>query len=163
MKKKFAIFLILSLVLVTLCSANFAVADNSKTRVVVGFKGDLDDEIIQSFGGDIKDRHDKLSTIICILPERSLEALRKNPRIAYVEEDAIMTTQPYVVDSELAYSWGVERIGGGIVQAYGNTGAGIKVAVIDTGINYGHTELIPNLARDADGNVIGYNAINPDN
>jgi subtilisin family serine protease len=159
MKKKFAVFLILSLVLVTLCSANFAVADNSKVRVIVGFKEDPDSEIIESFGGDIMDKHDKSSTIICNFPERAIESLRKNPKIEYVEEDAIMTTQGYVVESELVNSWGVERIGGGIVQDYGNNGEGIKVAVIDTGINYLHTELQPNLALNAAGKVDGFNAI----
>ena len=77
-----------------------------------------------------------------------MAALKNNPKIAYVEEDAIMTTLNYAVNPELANSWGVERIGAGIVQTYGNIGHGVKVTAIYTGINYYHNELTANLAKN---------------
>jgi subtilisin len=161
--KKVAFLLILCIAFVMLTSVSFVSADSSKARVIVGFKAGPDAAIIKALGGEIIDQSNALSTIVSNLPSQAVQALKNNPKIAYVEEDAIMTTLDYTVNSELANSWGVERIGGGIVQAYGNSGEGVKVAVIDTGISYSHTELAANLAHydnyDGTITVIGFNAI----
>jgi subtilisin family serine protease len=47
---------------------------------------------------------------------------------------------------ELVNAWGVAHIQSGAAHARGVTGAGVKVAVIDTGIDYTHPELSPNYA-----------------
>ena len=58
-------------------------------------------------------------------------------------------------DAELSASWGVMKIGADTVQATGNQGEGIKVAVIDTGINYLHEDLQANYKG-------GYDFVNKD-
>lgn len=60
------------------------------------------------------------------------------------------------VDGELDNSWGVKRIGAGFVHDDGNKGAGVKIAVIDTGIDYKHTDLDSNYKG-------GYDFVNSDN
>jgi len=39
----------------------------------------------------------------------------------------------------------------------------VTVAIIDTGVQYDHPDLVNNLARDAEGNVIGFNLLNGTN
>lgn len=59
-----------------------------------------------------------------------------------------------MLDSELNKSWGVKRIGAGKVHGY-NQGDGVKVAVLDTDIDYRHTDLDANYAG-------GYDFVNYD-
>ena len=69
-----------------------------------------------------------------------------------VEPDGTVTA----VDAELDAAWGVSRISSGIVHAGGNTGAGVYVAIIDTGIDCTHPDL--------DGNCVGgFDFVNNDN
>lgn len=51
-----------------------------------------------------------------------------------------------VPDSELIKAWGVNRIGAGLVHAFGNKGAGIKIGIIDSGIDFAHPDLAANYA-----------------
>ena len=51
-----------------------------------------------------------------------------------------------VPDSELISAWGVQRIGAGLVHASGNKGAGVKVGIIDSGIDSAHPDLAANFA-----------------
>jgi subtilisin len=45
------------------------------------------------------------------------------------------------MDAELDNSWGVKRIGAGTVHTGGNKGMGVKIGIIDSGINYTHSDL----------------------
>src|SRR4030067_2334493 len=120
-------------------------------RVIVGFKGRPDASLIRTHGWKINQEYQSISAIACSLPKHAIEALKNNPSIAYVEEDI----QVDAIDAELTASWGVERIGAATVWAEGNTGSGINVAVIDTGINYLHEDLTDNY-------IGGYDFVNKD-
>jgi hypothetical protein len=47
----------------------------------------------------------------------------------------------YAVDAELDNAWGVKRIGSGTVHDGDNKGTGVKVGIIDSGVNYLHQDL----------------------
>ncbi len=57
--------------------------------------------------------------------------------------------------------WGLDRIGAPSAWAVAR-GAGQVVAVIDSGIDLGHPDLVDRLFRDADGNVIGRDIVDGD-
>ena len=59
------------------------------------------------------------------------------------------------VDLELDDSWGVKRIGAGPVHQQGLWGAGVTVAILDSGIDYTHPDLALNYAG-------GYDFVNDD-
>ncbi len=64
------------------------------------------------------------------LPEAAAAALRGNPNVAYVEPDGLA----YVLTDTIP--WGVARIDADLVHATGNLGQGVKVGIIDTGIDF---------------------------
>ncbi|WP_101296720.1 S8 family peptidase [Halegenticoccus soli] len=73
----------------------------------------------------------------------ALSGLRKRNDVRYAEENgrmhAIAQTLP----------WGVDRVDGDVAEAYGYTGSGADVAIIDTGIDSDHPDLVDNLGSGA--------------
>ncbi|HEX7049099.1 MAG TPA: S8 family peptidase [Longimicrobiales bacterium] len=75
------------------------------------------------------------------LPPQAVEALRRNPRVAYIEPDQEVT----VVATQFDATWGLDRIdqrGLPLSDTYtfNATGAGVNAYIIDTGIRTGHVE-----------------------
>jgi len=126
-------------------------------KVLIGFKekpGAAQQAMVKGLGGKIKYTYNLIPAIAASVPEVAIEALKKNPNITNVELDS----KVYALDDELDDSWGVKRIGAGNVHDSTNKGAGVKVAIIDTGIDYTHTDL----ANNFDANVKGYDFVNSD-
>ena len=93
------------------------------------------------------------------LTEAQLAALRADPRVAYVEEDApaqLFTTQ-------LFPTWGIDRVDQADLPlsssyTYTSTGAGVYVYVLDTGVRRTHQQLYPRaayIANGANGDFVG--------
>ena len=75
------------------------------------------------------------------LTEAEAVAISEDPRVAFVEEDAVMETQI----TQTNPPWGLDRINQRSlpltnIYSYTTTGAGVNVYVIDTGIRLTHTE-----------------------
>ena len=129
------------LVVIILTSSVFVgtafAAPNELTPVIVGFKGLPDAALIHAFGGQITYEYSIINAIACSLPAQAVNALQKNPNIAYVEEDFEVTALEYGYPTE---DWGIKQIGANSVHET-NKGTEIKVGVIDTGINRLHEDL----------------------
>ncbi|MBE9593144.1 MAG: protease inhibitor I9 family protein, partial [Proteobacteria bacterium] len=138
MKKNVAILMAMIMVIsVTVVLADSAADKETKTKepAIIGFKstpGHADKAMVRGHGGDIKYSYTIINAIAAKLPEPAIENIQRNPRVTYVEMDG----EVHTLDTELDNSWGVKRIGAGIVHAGGNKGAGVNVAIIDTGIDY---------------------------
>lgn len=75
------------------------------------------------------------------MPASSLEALKKNPNVAVIEPDQVITLST----TQTPVTWGLDRIDQRNLPlsnsfTYNNTGAGVTAYIIDTGIRYTHTE-----------------------
>lgn len=130
-------------------------------KVLIGFKekpGASQQAMVRGVGGKIKYTYHIVDAIAASIPEKAIVALQKNPNVRYVEPDGIVYALDFTPDDELINSWGVNRIGAGIVHYSGNEGAGIKVAIIDTGIDYGH----PDLSSRFDADLKGWDFVNND-
>jgi subtilisin family serine protease len=90
------------------------------------------------------------------VPEQALPGLRNNPNVQSIEPDGTFTANDTIAD-ELTGTWGVSRIGAGTSAT---AGAGVKVAVIDTGIDCNHPELKRDGVTICDG---GWDFVNNDN
>ena len=75
------------------------------------------------------------------LPEPAVEALRRNPNVAYVEQDQVVTA----IGTQSPATWGLDRVDQretplNNTYTYGPTGSGVKVYIIDTGIRTTHND-----------------------
>lgn len=75
------------------------------------------------------------------MPASSLEALKKNSNVAYIEPDQVITLSA----TQSPVTWGLDRIDQRNLPlsnsfTYNSTGAGVTAYIIDTGILYGHNE-----------------------
>ena len=140
------------IVLLMLMSVTGAWAGNAKdtqiggekVKVIIGFVDtptNGDENMVRGHGGKTKYTYHIINAKAVEIPEQAIDHIKRNPRVAYVEEDA----KVYALDAELDNSWGVKRIGAGVVHVGGNRGAGVKVAIIDTGIDKDHPDLQANV------------------
>jgi subtilisin family serine protease len=111
-----------------------------RVSVLIGFRnnpGAAEDAVVRGAGGQITHRYSIVRGVAATLPEAAIAALQRNPNVTSVEPDLqVFALDAY--DTELDGTWGVKRVGGGL-SATG--GAGIHVAVIDTGVDCNHPEL----------------------
>lgn len=113
-----------------------------ETRVFIGFRGvpgPAARSIVTDAGGTVLHSYGIVPALAAIVPEQALYGIARNPLVEYVEPDLHVWIVDY--DNELDNSWGVRHIGSGEVHQDGNLGAGVKIAIVDTGIDYGHAEL----------------------
>ncbi len=99
---------------------------------------------IRNEGGQVGRRFELINAVSAQVPRVALKSLRANPAIKSVEIDAkieALDHGPATGNAELESAWGVEHIGAGDVHASGNTGQGVRVGVIDTGVDYSHPDL----------------------
>jgi subtilisin len=115
--------------------------------VIIGFHKDVgqtEKDMVKSHGGAEKKSFHLIPAISARLPEAEIEKMKKDPKIAYIEDDKI-----FEAADEYSSSWGVQHIGSQIVHAQGFDGTGVRIAILDTGIDYDHPDL--------DGNYKGGN------
>jgi hypothetical protein len=114
-----------------------------RIKVLIAFQsqpGPAEQALVRGMGGSIKYTYHLVPAIAATLPEPAISALVANPHVVRVEPDL----QMHALDIELDNAWGVTRIGAGTVHDGGNRGAGVKLAIIDSGINYEHPDLNDN-------------------
>ena len=139
-----------------LVSSGSAVAAPAPSRVavIIGFNqqpGPPEQALVRQAGGTIKYTYHLVSAIAATVPEPAIAGLLANPNVATVDLDG----EVHIIDAELDNTWGVKHIGAGTVHDNPNKGTGVKVAVIDTGIDYTHPDLDGNYAG-------GYDFVNND-
>lgn len=105
--------------------------------------------------------------------EKAISELRKDPSVRLVEPEYIGTTLWMPNDPRFGDMWGMHNTGqsGGTSDAdidapeawdIHRGSANVRVAVIDTGVDYNHPDLAPNILRDGLGRVVGFDTINGD-
>jgi len=127
---------------------------SERVDVLITFRtapGAADDALVRGAGGRLKHRYRLVPAIAANLTPQAVAALLRNPRVLSVEPDVRI----FAIDAESDNTWGVTRIGAAAVHLTGVLGTGVKVAVMDSGIDYNHPDLAPNYAG-------GYDFVNDD-
>ena len=145
-----ALLVVAGMVSFTIPAPTLAVAQgqgsDNLTRVLIAFDkpvGSSEQALVRAHGGKIKYSYSIVNAIAATLPAGAIEGLSRNPHIASIDLDDTV----YAVDAELENSWGVKRIGAGTVHTdpvNPNKGTGVKIGIIDSGINYLHPDLNDN-------------------
>ncbi len=114
-----------------------ALADG--VRVIVGFKGASAPDVVARQGGAVQ--RELHRAVAAIVPAAAVAGLRADPDVAYVEEDGVAEAlgQPAPSQPGQTTPWGITRVDAPLT---GPTGSGVKVAVIDTGIDLTHPDLV---------------------
>jgi len=153
--RKLGVILALVLTLLLVFSSVAAAAPPEKVDVIIGFDRpprSSEQGLVRGFGGEIIHTYNIIPAIAASIPETAIQGLLRNPRVTIIEPDVPI----HAIDAELDNSWGVKHIGAGDVHSSGNKGSGVKVAILDSGIDYTHPELQDNYAG-------GYDFVNDDN
>ena len=100
-------------------------------------------DLVRALGGTVNRSFQVVPAVAATVPQEALEALLQAPGVAAVEPDVEVQGH-----ASAEYPWGVLRIGceplhlGTFVGATApNLGTGVKVAVVDSGIDYNHIDL----------------------
>ena len=131
--------------------------------VIVRFKdkpGQAELHAFKGLGGDVSNVFTIIPAISGRLPAKAIEALKNNPQVEVVELDYTVQALEYSSENELGNSWGVDHINADAALAAGYSGEGVKVAVLDSGVNFNHFDLIDNF--DLSANELGYDFVSDD-
>lgn len=121
-----------------------SVTQENHQRVIISFAdtpGESGRALVRAFGGDVRYEYGSVPAIAARVPEAAIAGLERNPRIANI----VVDEQVEVQSVELSNAWGVEHIRAGEVHDNDTvTGSGVRIGIIDSGINYHHPELTDN-------------------
>ncbi len=112
-------------------------------RMLIGFRSGTAPQTpetrantVRQGGGTVHRSLRLVPVVSATLSDEAVKKLRGHPDVAYVEEDVVLSALAQTVP------WGVSRIHADLVWPTGNTGKGIKVAILDTGIDSTHPDLV---------------------
>jgi hypothetical protein len=138
--------ILLGLLVVGIADTALAQDRPSGQRVLIGFKDGVGHQAadsrriwVRDLGGEVHHSFWFLPLVSARLPENLIAKLKTHAEIAYVEDDIVVHT----TGQETA--WGVDRIDADLLWST-NTGKGVNVAILDTGIDYDHPDLAGNIA-----------------
>jgi len=104
---------------------------------------DLANDLVRTHGGTIHFTYETvLQGFAATLPAVSLEGIRRNPNVSFVEADGEMVA---IGDQNNPPSWGLDRIDQPDLPLsssyhYDTDGTGVRAYIIDTGIRFDHQE-----------------------
>lgn len=111
----------------------------SGDRYLIGFKNAPDIDAVKGVGGEVYRTFTIVPAVAAQMSVQAAEALTQNPNVRYVEPDYAV----YALVQEIP--WGVDRVFGDEEYPFStwttSTGAGIRVAILDTGIDENHEDL----------------------
>jgi len=135
-------------------------SSSEETRVLIRYRqapSAIHQEHLKVHGASVQRSFKLVPAFAATVPTAALAAIRRLPDVEVVEPDLEVHAL-----GEIDATWGLVRIGCGPVQAGTYSGAvgpilgtGVRVAVVDTGIDYLHPDLMANYAG-------GYDFVNND-
>ncbi|MBW1939546.1 MAG: S8 family serine peptidase [Deltaproteobacteria bacterium] len=123
---------------------------NTLHKVFIVFKstpGNNEKNLVNALGGSVKYTYRIVPAIAASIPEAAINGLQKNPNVTAIE---VVGRVMAIGDGYDSYPWGISHIGSESVHEGLFKGYGVKVAIIDTGIDDSHGDLANNYAGGYD-------------
>jgi subtilisin family serine protease len=117
-------------------------------RYIIRFQDDVADvpaltnQLVSTHGGTLHYTYEHaIKGFAATLPPEGVEAIRRNPQVAYIEPDGVVTATTI----QSSATWGLDRTDQrdlplNDTYVYGATGSGVNVYILDTGIRTSHNE-----------------------
>ncbi|WP_051287339.1 S8 family peptidase [Paenibacillus taiwanensis] len=129
-------------------------AQEEKRQYFISFKSQINTALIYSLGGKIVESYPDLTMILAELSAANAAKLKGDPQIEFVEQDRaihVLPEQGTTVEREMSHlsqfnqgqviQWGAQKVKAIEAQQEGYMGKGIKIGIIDSGIDYTHEDL----------------------
>jgi subtilisin len=143
-------------------SPDVAAEATERVDVFIAFAsnpGPAEQALVRGVGGQIRYTYTLVPAIAASVPQAAIAGLLATPGVVRVEPDGEVYALDYA--GELDDTWGVKRIGAGVLHGQENGpefGTGIRVAVIDSGIDDEHREFAHPGSIGAGYNFVANNA-----
>jgi len=136
MRKYIQFLFIFTLMTACVASTYYPVASEIKyENIIVLFEDEVDESIIKQVEGQISERFETIPALSLSVPAVYIPFLQQHPKIKFIQQDQPVTIQGQVID------WGVTKTKANFVHSSGITGKGVKIAILDTGIDTKHSDL----------------------
>jgi thermitase len=89
----------------------------------------------------------------------AIRVFESDPDVAYAEPNYIVHTMVIPADTYESQLWGMDKISAPAAWDISTGSQTVIIGTIDTGVDYTHPDLSPNIWTSADGSSHGYNAI----
>jgi subtilisin family serine protease len=123
-------------------------AVDGQARVIIGFSGLPDKALVKAFGGEVYAEFSFIKAVSAKIPVEAIDGLLRNPHVLYIEPNIEL----YALEEQ--YLWGMDRVFGDESFMFPtwdiSTGEGVKVAILDTGIDESHSDLSSRVAGGED-------------
>ncbi|MBN2589005.1 MAG: S8 family peptidase [Sedimentisphaerales bacterium] len=159
MKTQFKVGLVAICMILLLFSGQSQAQNSNRGRYIVTIQRPISNAV-RAMGGQVIYEYSIIPAIAIEIPNTALQGLARNPNVIRIEPDAVAWALPSTPagsakrpttsrkptptptpQPEQYIPWGVDRID---AEFSGQTGDGVNVAVIDTGIDYNHQDLAGN-------------------
>lgn len=147
MKKKVVFVVIMSLILLSF-NLPETYADNSyeqfKEKYFVTFKNEVDTDYIRTKGGEIVQEFDTSPSVLIKASPETIQKIKNEKEIVSIEFDSEVEISGYedidwgsidIDPQEQLIPWNVDYIDSTYAHQMGLSGQGVKVGIIDSGIN----------------------------
>jgi subtilisin len=132
MKPKTAAWLLL---LFVLCTIPAQAKNVEYEDCLIGFYDQIEEQFITGMNGQIKKKFNNIPVALARVPKGALKKLAESPAVEYIEPDHVLRVLSQ------SSSWGLSHIYATDVHTAGSTGLGVKIAIMDTGVDAGHYDL----------------------
>lgn len=144
MKRSFRLTAVAAIMTLTLAGLAGAAPQDSTRSYLVTFKDGFSPKGLGVNGVRIDQTWDDLGAAVVTTNDAGLKALKTNPSVAWVEPNRQVRALSLPYSDTDSYTWGLDAVNAPEAWVAGATGAGIKVCILDTGIDYGHPEFFKN-------------------
>jgi hypothetical protein len=112
-------------------------AEEQSERVIITFNKEINEKLLEENAIEVHHIFPEYRAASVTIPSSLKEKLAANPDVLRIEKDAVVKTSVQYA------SWGYQAVNiqDSREQNYGLTGKGVKIGIIDTGINLSHPDL----------------------